>query len=200
MTNLMESSIPELFSRGLDEEKDIVVGSNHTEKVVTVIFEAVSKCLHDVKSKDYPVAFAFEDLAGDTLACAIVSYHESEDKNEAGNWSYVWSFEKADIPEGSRVIKITDTQAQQYFITVAGSRFNMGFESPSYIIELSNYFFKVLNRYLEDNVTKDTNVEVGIDGVFQARAGFENGEIVKSIEPAGELKTIVKGDAQIEAA
>lgn len=198
MTRLMESSIPELFSRGLDEEKDLTIGSNHTDKIATVIFEAVSRCLHDVKVKEYPTAFSFEDLSGDMIACAIIKYHENADKTQPGNWSYVWSFDKSDIPEGSRVIKITDTQAQTYFTSVAGSRFKMGFETTQSLVETANYFLKTLSRYLEDNVSKDNEVEIELDGVFQARAKYENGEVVKSIEAIGDTKAIAKGDADIE--
>lgn len=198
MTNLMESSIPELFSRGLDEEKDLTIGSNHTDKIATVVFEAVARCLHDVKVKEYATAFSFEDLAGDTIACAVVQYHESEDKSQPGNWSYVWAFDKSIVPAGARVIKITDTQAQTYFTSVAGSRYKMGFETTQGLVETANYFLKTLSRYLEDNVTKDKPVEIMLDGVFQSRAAFENGEVVKSLEPIGEIKAIVKGDADIE--
>lgn len=198
MTKLMETSIPELFSRGLDEEKDLTIGSNHTDKIATVVFEAVSKCLHDVKVKEYATAFLFEDLSGDMIACAVVQYHENADKTQPGNWSYIWSFDRADIPDGSRTIKITDTQAQTYFASVAGTRFKMGFETAAGLVESANYLLKVINRYLEDNVTKDKEVAIELDGVFEARAKFENGDLVKSIEPIGEMKAIAKGDANIE--
>ena len=198
VTKLMETSIPELFSRGLDEEKDLTIGSNHTDKIATVIFESVSNCLHDVKVKEYATAFLFEDLAGDLIACAVIQFHENQDKNEPGNWSYIWSFDREDIPDGSRTIKITDTQAQTYFASVAGSRYKMGFETAASLVETANYFLKVVNRYLEDNVTKDKEVAIELDGVFEARAAYDNGDLVKSIIPIGEIKAIAKGDGDIE--
>ena len=198
MTKLMESKIPELFSRGLDEEKAIEVGATHTDKIATIIFEAVSKCLSDIKSKEFPVAFTFEDLVGETLACAVVKYIPNEDTTQPGNWSYVWSFDKDIIPEGAHVVKITDTMTHQYYIATAGTRFHMAFEGANFIVELSNYFFKILSKYLEDNASKDEQNGVELDGVFQARVAVENGEVVKSIELIGETKAIIKSDADLE--
>ena len=68
MKKFMETSIPEIYSRGLDDEKCLTVGSNHVDKVATVLFTAVSNCLKDLKSKEKPAVFKFTDLKDDIIA------------------------------------------------------------------------------------------------------------------------------------
>ena len=198
MKQLMETSIPEIFSRGLDDEKCMTIGSNHTDKIAVVLFTAVSECLKSLKSKEKPVVFKFVDLKGDLIALACVSYHANEDETKPGNWSYIWSFDDNDTPENALVVKITDSQTHPFFVSVAGNKYKMGFESESALVELMNYLIKTIKKYLIDNANDVNETAVELEGIFQARSVKENDEVLCSIEVVGETKAIIKSDETIE--
>ena len=200
MKKFMETSIPEIYSRGLDDEKCLTVGSNHVDKVATVLFTAVSNCLKDLKSKEKPAVFKFTDLKDDIIAFAVVAYHENEDdKTKPGNWSYIWSFDKEDLPEDdATVVSIKDGLTHPYFVSVGGNRYNMGFKNDSVLMELMTYLLQTIKKYLIDNATREDVTGVELDGVFQARSTVEDNEVVCAIEVIGETKAIIKSDEDIE--
>jgi len=198
MKKLMETSLPENYSRGLTDERGFTVAAMHADKIATLLFTGVSTCLKDAKSQEFPVAFAFEELNGDIIVAAIVQYYENEDAAQPGNWSYVWTFDKTDIPEGAKVIKMADQITHPIFIAIAGKKFGMGFENNAYLVDLLTYFTKQLSKWLQDNAKEGEEVGIELDGIFQARAAVEDGEVVKSIEVIGETNAIVKSDKNIE--
>ena len=198
MKQLMETSIPDIYSRGLDDEKCFTIGSNHTDKIAVVLFTGVSECLKTLKSKEKPVVFKFVDLKDDLLALASVSYHANEDESKPGNWSYIWSFNEEDAPENALVVSIKDSQTHTFFVSTAGNKFNMAFESDAALIELMNYLLKTIKKYLIDNANEVEETGIELEGVFQARSIRENDEAVCSIEVIGETKAIIKSDEDIE--
>ena len=199
MKKFMETSIPEIYSRGLDDEKCLTVGSNHVDKVATVLFTGVSNCLKAIKSKEKPAVFKFSDLKDDTIAFAVVAYHPNEDdKTKPGNWSYIWSFDDEDMPDDATVVNIKDGLTHPYFVSVAGNRYNMGFRRDDILIELMTYLLQTIKKYLIDNATAEDVTGVELDGVFQARSAIEDNEVVCSIEVIGETKAIIKSDEDIE--
>lgn len=193
---LMESTLPEIYQRVLDEEAFQVIDSSHTSRVSETLFEAVSKCLAAMKRKDKTVAFIFEELNGTFIAGAVVQYHDGGD-NATDNWSYIWTFDRADIPENSHEIRMTDVAAHNYFNAVSYEKYHMAVKDNC-IVNLYTKFMKVLSQWLSDNATADDVTTISHDGVFEARVAVEGENIVKSIEVSGELKTLIKDDAAIE--
>jgi hypothetical protein len=53
-------------------------------------------------------------------------------------------------------------------------------------------------KWLDENAKMDEEVTIEQDGVFQARVGIEAGQKVFSLEPAGEIKMLIKDDASVE--
>lgn len=193
--NLMETNLPELYSRGLYDEKGWDLGAAQTDKMAEVFFEGVSTVLKDIKSKEYPVAFVFDEPNGEFSGAAVVRFIENEDKNMPGHWNYIWTFNKEDIPDNARQVRLKDIEFQVYFRTVAAKKFVMGFISPASMVDCGNYLIKQIKQWLADNVTEGDEVCLSQEGVFQARAGVEDGEVVMSIEVLGETKAIIKDDA-----
>ena len=193
---LMETTIPEIYQRTLDDEANQIVDASQTSKIVDVLFTAVSNCLSAMKLKEKPIAFVFEELNGVFVAGAVVKFHDGGD--DAGdNWSYVWTFNNDDIPEDAKVIKMTDIPAHQYFNAVSGEKYHYVIKDFC-IVDMYTKFLKVLSHWLEENVSKDDTVSVIMDGVFEARVDVDGEEVVKSLEPSGEIKTLIKNDAAIE--
>lgn len=200
MLKLMETSIPELYSRGLYDVKGFDLGAAVTDKMADVFFTGVSTALRDVKSKEIPTAFVFEEPNMEMSVAAIVRFIPAEeDSNAPGHWNYVWTFYKEDIPENARIIRLKDTDFQVYFRTIAGQKFVMGFKSPSAMVDCGNFLMKQIKQWLADNAKPGEEVGVELDGVFQARAEVNsNGEVDMAIEVIGETKAIIKSDADVE--
>ena len=197
--NIMETKIPELFTKALYTEREYDLADEHTDKVLYSLVNGVSSCLGDIKSKEYPVAFIFEENNLDFIIGAVVEYHPNEDESQPGNWSYVWSFNKDDIPDNARQVKI-DANLSAYFRGTADKKYGMGFKTLEALIELSRYMFRSISSWLDENAKEGEENGVQMDGVIIFRCAVENGVIVKSAEPVGEVKVLIKGDAAIEAA
>lgn len=198
MMKLMETNIPSLYSKGLFDVKGLDLSANLTDKIAEVYFTGVSNALKEVKSKEYPVAFIFDEPNENMNAAGIIRFIPSETADMPGHWNYVWTFNKEDIPTNARIIRLVDTDFQVYFRTVAAQKFVMGFQTPASLVECGNFLMKQIKQWLTDNAKADEEIGVELDGVFQARAVVENDEVVKSIELIGETKAIIKSDADNE--
>lgn len=198
LLKFMETQIPELYSRGLFDEKGYDLGAAQTDKMAEIYFTGTSNALKDVKSKENPVAFVFDEPNMDLNAAAIVRFIPDESGSMPGHWNYVWTFNKEDIPEDARIIRLKDTEFQVYFRTIAAQKFVIGFKTPASLVECGNFLMKQIKQWLSDNAKEGEETGVILDGIFQARAAVENNEVVKSLEVIGETKAIIKDDENNE--
>lgn len=195
--NLMNTSIPSLLSKGLYDDKGYDIGDNVTDRLAKTYFRGVSFALKEMKSKDYPIAYVFEELNGDMHAAAIIRYFPSEDPSMPGHWNYSWTFNKEDIPKDAKIVTSSDIEPHQKIRNEA-SNYLFGFKNETAIGEIGNYFFKVLSQWLQDNAKPDEEVGVQLEGVFIARCDIEDNEVAKGLELIGETKQIIKDDQDIE--
>ena len=163
-----------------------------------VIFTGTANLLSQAKSKDKATAFTFRKIDGSLIAAAVVQYFENEDKKNPGNWSLVWTFDEADIPENSLLIDFSDTQTHSYFRAVAGEKYGMRFEGVAELVDCLVYALSTLKKWLDENAKENAETSIELDGFFQARVAVENGEKIFAIEPDGEIKNLIKDDAAIE--
>ena len=194
---LSETSMPQNYSKGLLEDKLYDIAPDHTGKFGYILFHGVASLLAANKDKNKPVAFILNRMDGKVVAVAILQFFDN-DKNNPGNWSLVWSFDEADVPADAKKIFLKDANSHPFFVAVAANRYDMEFKTEPAIIDLLTYFMEILYKWLDENAKPDEEVVIEQEGVFQARVGFENGEKVFSIEPAGEIKMLIKDDAAIE--
>lgn len=195
---LFDTQLPQMYSKGLFEEKCLDLAPEHTDKMLDIVLTGTANILNHNKSKDKATAFTFKLPTGVLVAAAIVRFFENEDKSNPGNWSLVWTFDEADIPEGSITIDIADVQTHSYFIAAAGEKYGIQFEDTGSLVNCLVYVLMQLKKWLDENVKEGTDVSVEMDGFFQARATVENGVKIFALEPAGEIKMLIKDDAAIE--
>ena len=74
----------------------------------------------------------------------------------------------------------------------------MQFKSDAMLADCLTYALIQLKKWLDENAKEGTEVMVEQDAIFQARVAVENGEKVFAIEPAAEIKVLIKSDAMIE--
>ena len=194
-----DSAITDEFSKGLYEEKGYDLAGQHMEKITYVAFVAVAKILNSAKSKERPTTYELKSYSGKLSAVAICQYFPNEDETKPGNWSLTRSFNEEDIPiNANRISILTNDESHKVFMLVAGHKYGIKFHDKASIVTLMTYAIDKIYKWLDENATPDEEVCVEQDGVFQARVAVENGEKVFSIEPAGEIKMLIKDDASIE--
>ena len=195
---LFDTQMPQMYSKALFEEKCTDLAPEHTGKMLDVVFTGTANLLNQAKSKDKAAVFTFRKINGDLIAAAMVRFFENEDTNNPGNWSLVWTFDDADIPEGALVIDLSDSQTHSYFRAVAGEKYGMRFEDTAAMTDCLTYALIHVKKWLDENAKEGAEVSLEFDGFFQARVAIENGEKVFAIEPDGEIKNLIKDDAAIE--
>ena len=195
---LFDTQMPQMYSKALFEEKCTDLAPEHTGKMLDVVFTGTANLLNQAKSKEKATVFTFRKINGDLIAAAMVRFFENEDTNNPGNWSLVWTFDDADIPEGALVIDLSDSQTHSYFRAVAGEKYGMRFEDTAAMTDCLTYALIHVKKWLDENAKEGAEVSLEFDGFFQARVAIENGEKVFAIEPDGEIKNLIKDDAAIE--
>lgn len=195
---LFDTQLPQMYSKGLFEEKCLDLAPEHTDKMFDVLFTGASNILNQAKSQEKPTALTFRTVTGTLIAAAIVQFFANEDSNNPGNWSLVWTFDETDIPENALKIDFSDVQTHSYFIAAAGQKYGIKFQDTGSLVNCITYVLIQLKKWLDENAKERSEVGVEMDGVFQARVAVENGEKVFAIEPAGEIKNLIKDDAAIE--
>ena len=195
---LFDTQLPQMYSKYLFEEKCSDLAPEHTDKMFDVLFTGVANLLNQTKSMSKPTAMVFRLVDGSVIAVAIVQFFANEDTENPGNWSLVWSFDETDIPEGAVVIEFSDNQTHSYFRAVAGEKYGMKFEDTTSLIDCLISCITQLKKWLDENAKEGAEISVEVDGIFQARSTVENGVKVFAVEPAGEVKNLIKDDAAIE--
>lgn len=195
---LFDSTLPQMYSKALFEEKCFDLAPEHTDKMFDTLFTGAANLLKSVKSLEKPVAFVINELNGNMVAAAICQYFKNDDTNQPGNFSLVWTFDPTDIPEGALVISLDDTKTHSFFIAAAGSKYGIKFKDASCIVNTLGYTMSQLKKWLDENAKEGQIISVELDGIFQGRVEVQNGVKVFAVEPDGEIKNLIKDDAAIE--
>lgn len=159
---------------------------------------AVSDFLGLLKSKDVKTALTISDLKGNFKFGAIVSYHPNENEDVPGNWSYEMTFDADDIPKDTKVYASTDTQFLRILATAARDLHSFRYGAPEMIPDILITVIDALKDWLDINAVEGEEKSIELPGYFVAAVAIENGEKIFSIVPDGNLKRLVKGDAELE--
>lgn len=195
---LAETNLPQNYSKGLFEEKYMDLDPSHTDKMFNVLFTGAANLLNDNKSMEQPVAFVMRKADKAFIAASIVQFFKNEDDKNPGNWSLVWTFNEADVPENAVVINFEHGLSHSYFIACGGEKYGIQFKSDAMLMDTLSYTMIQLKKWLDENAKDGAEVSIECDGVFQARVKVENGEKVFAVEADGEIKNLIKSDAMIE--
>lgn len=195
---LFDSTLPQNYSKALFEEKCFDLAPEHTDKMFDVLFTGTANLLKSIKSLEKPIVFIINDLKGNMVAASICQYFKNDDASKPGNFSLVWTFDPADIPEGALITSMDDTKTHSFFIAVAGSKYGIKFKDASCIVNTLGYTMVQLKKWLDENAKEGQIISVELDGVFQGRVEVQNGVKVFAVEPDGEIKNLIKDDAAIE--
>lgn len=197
--SINETSIPSIYAAVLYQSHTMNIAAEHTSKILDVLVSGVSSILHDIKSKEHPVAIMINKAPKETFICAaIVEYYPNEDASKPGEWGYSWTFDESDIPENTSKVNLNDPSFSGSFRTIGSNKYKMGFDNPSDMNELFWVLMDTISQYLQENAKDGEVTEVTLENVVTFRSDVEDGAVVKSIDLDGEIKQMIKDDSSIE--
>lgn len=194
MIKFEETSIPQTFSV-LQAGKGYTVGANEVHFLAETYIMGISDFCKLVQNKTQPCVVEIQDLKGQFVFAAIISYNDeaSEDEELGGNWNYTFTFNKADLPENSTVYQLSNAQVVDTISRRGFDHCRLTFTEPGFCLEEAIDLFNVIKDYLTQNApqSEGDSYEIELEGMFQAGVSIENGEMVYYILPKGEMKSLV---------
>lgn len=199
LNNIYDTSLPANWSEKMAYQYNWDLRPEFVTKLLECIFVASAEVLSSAKLVDKPVALTYRETNKQLVAASIIQFFpNTDDPTKPGNWSLVWTFDEKDIPADASIVEGTDPNVYVYFRAVAGSKFNIEYDNSDVINTLNFATLAEIKKWLDENAKDNDEVGLYLDGVFQARVAVENGIKVFALEPAGEIKMLIKDDASIE--
>ena len=196
--NFKETSIPANYSLTLKDRASMDWSANDADKIYGTLIAAISQYLATVKSKKIgSTAVVVNDLKGNFLLAGIVTYHENENADMPGNWSYELTFNESDIKDVEDIRMSTDTQFDIIAANAAFNLYSMKFMSQLYMQDMFITAIDTLIKYLDENAREGETVDVELTGYFTASVEVCDGKKIMSIVPDGAMKRVIKDDAAL---
>ena len=194
---LAKNALPEKYNQalalsGIFLEQDIM------EDMIKVPVHAFSKYLGIKKNcnDENGTALVLRDEKGNFVLAGVVKYHKPENEDQAGNWSYEFTFDEEDIKNAHQYL-VSDSSFIQLFSRVS-INYSLAIKDEKFITDLVYAFFVALKNLLEENVSPTEEFEVELEGYFVASSAIEGDEKVFSLVPSGEMKRLIKDDSSLE--
>lgn len=192
-----ETTIPNNFTADL---KFQMIGwePEHTHKVYEVLTASMSTFLSNVKKKDVPTAIVLKDLKGNHKIGGKVVFHENENKEMPGNWTYELSLNEDDFKDEG--IKIFEATEQTFEITVSQVAFKLHRLQFTSVSDMHTIFLQAIDtlvKYLDVNAKVGEEVTVEMAGYFVASVEVIDDHKIMSIVPDGAMKRIIKDDSSL---
>lgn len=192
----IENALPTEYNRVLSL-RGLVLEEGLIDDMMKVPVHTISKYLGLKKNReDNGTALVLKDEKGNFILAGVVKYHKPEKEDQAGNWSYEFTFNEEDIKEARQYL-ITDSAFMEVLQNVATAH-SIVITDMEFAYDLIISFFIALKNVLEQNVTPTEECEIESEGFFVATSAVEGDEKVFAIVPSGEMKRLIKDDSTLE--
>ena len=161
----------------------------------------ITDAVNMFKNKSTPIAIVVQDLKGNKIIYACIQWVAADDDDETatGNWSYYWSWDTDDIPEGATVYTLDQEQVQRIILHRGYEMVTMQISQLSFISQLCVYMFSLIKDALDQQAVEEGGTwTLELDGYFEASVEVVNGQKEFSFMPKGEMKMLIKDDAGSE--
>ena len=197
MKTTIEKALPVEYNRVLSL-RGLMLEDDVMGDMMKIPVHAFSKYLGLKKNRDDEngTALVLRDEKGNFIIAGVVKYHKPENEDQAGNWSYEFTFDEEDVKEAHQYI-VTDASFMEVLQNVAIEH-SISITEMSFAFDLVVGFFIALKNVLEQNVTPTEEFEIEAEGFFVATAVIEGDEKVYSLVPSGEMKRLIKDDSTLE--
>ena len=197
MKTTIEKALPVEYNRVLSL-RGLILEDDVMEDMMKIPVHAFSKYLGLKKNRDDEngTALVLRDEKGNFILAGVVKYHKPENEDQAGNWSYEFTFNEEDVKEAHQYI-VTDASFMEVLQNIAIEH-SISITDMNFAFDLVVGFFIALKNVLEQNVTPTEEFEIESEGYFVATAAIEGDEKVYSLIPSGEMKRLIKDDSTLE--
>lgn len=175
------------------------------ERIVKAFFASTASYLskNKIANTQEAVALILTDPSGNFKFAGIVEYHENENPDEPGNWSYVTTFNEDDVTnlEKSKSVKkllYGSDPFKTVFDKVAYDVAGVSFEHDSYMYDACLLVIDTLTQVLDREAKIGEVVDIDMPGYFTASVAVEDDVKVMAITPDGHMKAIIKDDSSLE--
>lgn len=198
-TTIEQTLIPE-YNRLLIANKgaSIMLETDILETFSKIPVHAISKYLGLKKNKNDNggTAVVVKDENGTFIIAADVLYHEADSEDQAGNWSYEFTFNEEDVKDAKQYL-ITDSSFVEVLMNLSKEN-SLLITNPEFILNLIVHYFVAIKNILDQNASTEEEFELECDGYFIASSLVTNDEKVFSLVPSGEMKRLIKDDSTLE--
>lgn len=196
MKMTIENALPVEYNRVLSL-RGLLLETEIIDDMMRVPVHAISKYLGLKKNReDNGTSLLVRDEKGNFIIAGVVRYHAPEKEDQAGNWSYEFTFNEEDVKETHQYV-VTDSAFMEVLQAVATSH-SLVISDMQFALDLIVGFFTSLKNVLEQNVTSSEEFEIESEGFFVATSAVEGDEKVYSLVPSGEMKRLIKDDSTLE--
>lgn len=175
------------------------------ERVIKSFFAAVAAYLgkNKVTKANTATALVLTDTAGTFKFAGIVEYHENENQDEPGNWSFTMTFNEDDLTSLEKKKTVNKLlfgtpQFNNIFDKVAHDVGSIEFQHSSYFYDACILVIDTIIQILDREAKSGEVVDVEMPGYFVASVSVEGDEKVMALTPDGHLKAIIKSDVALE--
>ena len=195
-----DTQIPEDFSKFIAQQS-ILLSPNYVHRIADVLFTATSKCLGDVKDTTVPKAIVYRGIDNSFLVAAIVEYLKNEDDPtdmSAGQWSYVWTLTESDIENCQAIDVRSNSLVVPYFYAALADKYHCSFNDRDSCLRMMTLMVEMIIHWIKENTKDGEETVLSLEGVFVAKGAVEDGQVVVSIIPDGDMKVLIKNDEQLQ--
>lgn len=203
MKMMIENAMPVEYNNvllSIDPKRPFTTPTEFMNDALKIPVHAISTYLAMKKSREdvNGTSLIVRDASGNFIIAGIVKYHAPEQMDQAGNWSYEFTFNEEDVKETHQYV-INDTTFTAIAMKVSHNH-SLVIKDETYVFNLVLAFFIALKNVLSDNIVlhPEEEVEIESDGYFIATCAIEDGEKVYSLVPSGDMKKIIKDDSTLE--
>jgi hypothetical protein len=130
------------------------------------------------------------------VAAMTIEYFDN--KENPGNWTLTWTFNEEDLPANTNKLDLQNDNTHPYFRVAAGEKYGIKFYDRSALVILMTVAAEQLYKWLDENAKEGSIIDIELESVFTASVEVVDGNKVFAVEPAGEIKTLIKDDSAIE--
>lgn len=196
MKTTIENALPVEYNRLLALET-LILPEEIINDMMKIPVHAFSKFLGLKKNReDNGTSLVLRDESGNFIIAGVVKYHAPEKEDQAGNWSYEFTFDEEDVKDAHQYL-VTDATFMTVLQKVA-TEHSLVIQEMQFALALLTCFFNAIKNVLAENVTPAEEFEIESEGFFVATSAIEGDEKVFSLVPSGEMKRLIKDDSTLE--
>lgn len=201
--NFEETEMGQTFMINANTNGYALPNSNDVpQRMYESFIAATSKFLSLVKKKDEVAALVLTTTSGSYKFGAWVEFHENENPDEPGNWSYTMSFNEEDLAsvEKTKQVKKYLYGDNSFMRVYDDCCYDIGaiqFNSSGYMYDSCIIMVDTIIQILDAEAVEGEVVDIVLPGYVTFSVSIEGDEKVFAVTPDGAMKAVIKDDAAI---